>query len=414
MSAEGRQPLAADRLLEVLDGVSVLLYVQDPDGRLLHANRAACELVGKPCEEVIGRLPEELFDAVTAERWNERHAELIRTGQPLDVEDEWGGRTFLTHKTPLVDPDGEAVAVIGISTDITDRKRLEDALRLSERQLSEAQQIAGVGSWHWDAETGERHWSTELCRLYGVPPDEVPTVEETMLLIHEDDHEPLREATRAALAGEATMDLDLRITRSDGERRILHCRANVTMGPDGSARRLDGTCIDVTDRRRAERRLAEAQRLAQLGSWDWNVGRDEISWSGEMYRIFGEDPEHFVPTSDVLINRIVAEDRGPIEEQVMGAVERGGDFDAYARIERPDGQSREIRWRGSMVTGPGNAGGHLLGICQDLTDVRQAEQVREHFRSVFERAPVGMALMARDGRFALCLLYTSPSPRDRS
>ena len=164
------------------------------------------------------------------------------------------------------------------------------------------------------------------------------------------------------------MDLDIRITRRDGEKRILHCRASVTTGPDGSPHRLDGTCVDVTDRRRAERRLAEAQRLAQLGSWDWDVARDEISWSREMYRIFGEDPEHFVPTSDVLIERIVEEDRGPIEERVMGAVEHGGDFDAFARDRAPrradprdplarlDGSrcpaSTAVTWSGSARTSP--------------------------------------------------------------
>ena len=58
-----------------------------------------------------------------------------------------------------------------------------------------------------------------------------------------------------------------------------------------------------------------------------------------------------------------------------------------------------------MVTAPGSAGEHLHGICQDLTDVRRAEEARaeavERFRSVFERAPVGMALVTRDGRFTL-------------
>ena len=286
------------------------MYVQDPDGRIVHANRAACELVGKPPEEVVGKLPSELFDPATVERWAEQNREVLRTGRPIDVEDGWGGRTHLTHKTPVFDADGKPAAVIGISTDITDRKRVEDALRRSESNLAEAQQIAGVGSWHWDVATDGLQWSTELCRLYGIPPEEPPTADEVRLLIHEDDRERVRVATVAALAGEAPMDLDMRIWRRDGEIRILHCRAAATIGPDGSARRLDGTCVDVTDRRRAERRLAEAQRFAQLGSWDLDVGRDEITWSREMYRIFGEDPEHFVPTSDLLTARVVEEDLG--------------------------------------------------------------------------------------------------------
>ena len=404
MSAEGRQPLAANRLLDVLDDVSVLIYVQDPEGRVVHANHAACELVGKPQEEVVGKLPEELFDPDTVERWREQNRQVTATGRPIDVEDGWGGRTYLTHKTPVFDAQGRAVAVIGISTDITERKRAEDALRASEARLAQAQQIAGVGSWHWDTETGELSWSSELFRLYGLPPDAAPTSEESVLLIHEDDRECALAASRAALAGEAPLDLDVRILRGDGEIRILHCRASVTNGPDGSPHRLDGTYVDVSDRRRAERGLAEAQRLAQLGSWEWDVA-GEISWSREMYRIFGEDPERFVPTSDALLERIVDEDRGPISEQVRDVVQRGGEFDAFAQIRRPDGQTRDVRIRGSMVAVPGAAGDHLLGICQDVTDLRRAEQARaeavERFRAVFERAPVAMALAAPDGRFTL-------------
>ena len=405
MSAEGPETLAASRLLDVLDGVSMLMYVQDPDDRIVHANRAACELVGKPPEEVVGRFPSELFDEATVERWAEQNREVLRTGRPIDVEDGWGGRTHLTHKTPVFDAEGRPVAVIGISTDITDRKRVEDALRRSEGNLADAQQIAGVGSWHWDVETDGLEWSTELCRIYGIPPEEPPSADEVQDLLHEDDRERVRVATVAALAGEAPMDLDMRIRRRDGELRILHCRAAATMAPDGSARRLDGTCVDVTDRRRAESRLAEAQRFAQLGSWDLDIGRDEITWSREMYRIFGEDPEHFVPTNELLNARVVEEDLGPLTEHIMAVRERGGDFDSFARIRRPNGEIRDVRFRGTMVPGAGPGEGHLHGICQDLTDVRRAEGARteavERFRSVFERAPIGMALLARDGRFTL-------------
>ena len=75
----------------------------------MHANRAACELVGKPPEEVVGKLPAELFDPVTVERWAEQNREILRTGRPIDVEDGWGGRTHLTHKTPVFDADGKTV-----------------------------------------------------------------------------------------------------------------------------------------------------------------------------------------------------------------------------------------------------------------------------------------------------------------
>ena len=197
----------------------------------------------------------------------------------------------------------------------------------------------------------------------------------------------------------------MRIVRADGEIRLLHCRGVVATGSDGSMRRIDGTCLDVTDRRRAEERLAEAQRLAQIGSFDWDIARDEITWSREMYRIFGEDPERFVPTRAMFREKIVEEDYEAILEQVNRAREHGGDFAAFARIRQPDGQLRDVHFRGSMVTAPGSAGEHLHGICQDLTDVRRAEGARaeavERFRSVFERAPVGMALVARDGSFTL-------------
>ena len=405
MSAEGRETLVAGRLFDVLDGVSTLMYVQDPEGRIVHANRAACELVGRPPAEVVGKLPAELFDPVTVERWSEQNREVLRTRRPIDVEDGWGGRTHLTHKTPVFDAEGKPVAVVGMSTDITDRKRAEDDLRRSETHLAEAQQIAGVGSWHWDTGEGELTWSTELCRLFGISPEDVPIGADALLLVAEEDRERVRESGRAALGGQAPMDLDVRIVRPDGEVRVLHCRAGVGLGPDGSPHRLDGTCIDVTDRRRAERSLAEAQRLAQLGSWDWDVVGEEISWSGEMYRIFGEEPEHFVPTREAVYARIVEEDRGPLEEQVMGAVDRGGDFDAFARIRRPDGQTRDVRFRGSMVRAAGAGDGRMHGICQDLTEVRRAEDARaeavERFRTVFERAPIGIALLSRDGRFKL-------------
>jgi diguanylate cyclase (GGDEF)-like protein/PAS domain S-box-containing protein len=404
VDAPGDHSLDADRLLDVLDGVSVLLYVQDPEGRITYANRAACELVGKPAEEVAGRMPAELFDPVTVERWAEQNREVLRTRRPIEVEDGWEGRTHLTHKTPLFDADGRPVAVIGLSTDITGQKRAEEALRRSEARLKEAQQIAGVGSWHWDPEAHAVTWSPELRRMLGIAPGAEPLGDETLELVHPDDRERVAAAAAAVLRDGGTIELEMRMRHADGEHRLMLCRGGATMGPDGTARRLDGVCEDITERRRAEQRLAEAQRLAQIGSFDRDLDADEVTWSPELYRIFGVDPEHHVPSRENVLSMVVDGDRERLRGEVDAAVREDGGFDCFVTIRRRDGELRDLRIRGS-VHAAGGGPRRLIGICQDLTDVREAERERseavERFRTVFERAPVGMALVARGGRFAL-------------
>jgi diguanylate cyclase (GGDEF)-like protein/PAS domain S-box-containing protein len=372
------RPLDADRLLDVLDGVSVLFYVQDPDGRITYANHAACELVGRPPEEVIGRMPAELFDPATVERWGAQNAELLRTGQAIEIEDGWGERVHLTHKTPVFDAGGRPGAVSGLSTDISERKRAEEALRRSQERLAEAQQIAGVGSWHLDVETGDVEWSPELERL--VPPED-------------------RERVVAAARDGATVH-ELRT----GDGRLVLCRAGVTRGPDGAPRRLDGTCEDITERRRAEERLAQAQQLAQIGSFDHDLDTDEVTWSPATYRIVGADPEHLVPSRETVLALVVEADRERLADEVDRAIREDGAFDCSVTIRRGDGESRVLRVRGA-VHQVGSGPRHLIGIVQDLTDLRAAERARieldERFRTVFERAPVGIALVAPGGRFAL-------------
>jgi diguanylate cyclase (GGDEF)-like protein/PAS domain S-box-containing protein len=399
VDAHGSSPLDADRLVEVLDGVAVLFYVQDTAGRITYANHAACELVGRPPEDVIGRMPAELFDPVTVERWMAQNAEVLRTGRPLDVEDGWDDRTHLTHKTPVFDAEGRPVAVIGLSTDITERKRAEEALRRSRERLADAQQIAGVGSFHWDPVGRAVEWSDELRRILAFTDGSEPVGPETLELVHPDDRPALEAAARAALQEGGALELDLRMVRGDGVERLFHVRAGATLAPDGTPWRLDGICADVTERRRGEERLAQAQRLAEIGSFDRDLETGELTVSPEIYRMLRVDSEHVVPSREVVLGLVAPEDRERLRGEVDAAVRADGDFDCFVGAVRTDGERRELRVRGAVHRG------HLIGICQDLTDLRAAERERievgERFRSVFERAPVGIALVARGGEVAL-------------
>jgi len=398
---------------DVLDEVAVCVYVKDPCGRFLYINRAGAEAIGLTPEAMIGRLQQEVVDPEAGAAWQAQDLDVLSSRAPWDGEEVHGEITFMTHKVPLFDADGRAAAVIGISTDITTRKRHEERLRRSADRLVEAQQIAGVGSWHWDAETGETTMSPELCRICGIDPPGAPIADNAaaIALVHPDDRDRITAAAQAAMSDGSPLDLDLRIVRQrDGAERLIHVHAAVTLGPDGIPLRLDGTGTDVTERRTAERRLAEAQRLAELGSWEWHLETDEIRWSEEMYRIAGVDPEHFVPTREVLESWSVPEDRERLDDDIRAAVSANGSFDTFLRISRPDGEVREIRLRGTVVAG-GSEPTYMLGICQDLTDLRRTRadlaEATELFRSCFDDAPVGMALVAPGGHFqqvndALC------------
>ena len=170
-----------------------------------------------------------------------------------------GRAAHLTQKTPVFDADGRLVAVIGRSTDITEHKR-------SEARLAQAQQIAGVGSWHWDPDTHQIAWSAELRRMLGLAAEDAPAGDDTLDLVHPDDRDAVADASRAAMERGGTTELEFRMRHADGGYRLLLCRGGATMGQHGTVRRFDGTCEDITEHRRAQQRLAEAQRLGQIGS----------------------------------------------------------------------------------------------------------------------------------------------------
>jgi PAS domain S-box-containing protein len=130
--------------------------------------------------------------------------------------------------------------------------------------------------------------------------------------------------------------------------------------------------------RSSERLLAQAQEIAQLGSYRWDVRTGDITWSDEMYRIHGHEPRSFDVTLDGVLAQIVPEDRERIAGNIRIVLERGEDRlpgDEY-RIERPDGERRWFLGSARITYGPDGKPTELVGIVHDITDQHEAQ--REH------------------------------------
>jgi PAS domain S-box-containing protein len=158
-------------------------------------------------------------------------------------------------------------------------------------------------------------------------------------------------------------------------------------GRDGTVTHVVGTGVDVTVRRNAERalarseaRLAEAQRVAHVGSWEWEVADNQVTWSDELYRIYGVDPCTFVPTYQGFLAAVHPEDRPHTEAVLHQAMENVSPFTYDHRILRPDGSIRMLHTRGEVLGGPERRAMRLVGSCWDITDrweaLRHAEAAR--------------------------------------
>lgn len=160
---------------------------------------------------------------------------------------------------------GEPLRMLGTIQDVTERKRIEDELRLTKERYDFATSVGKVGTWDWNPTTGVLVWSAETFRLMGFEPDAVvPSYELYLGLVHPEDRAMLAAAVDAALYDHQPYDLDCRIVLGNGARLVCHVTGHVEFDPEGKPIRMLGTIQDITERKRIEDelRLTKSQALA--------------------------------------------------------------------------------------------------------------------------------------------------------
>jgi diguanylate cyclase (GGDEF)-like protein/PAS domain S-box-containing protein len=173
--------------------------------------------------------------------------------------------------------------------------------------------------------------------------------------------------------------------------------------------RTDALRADIEKRKRVEQRLAsrerqleEALHLAQIGSWNWEAGSNQVTWSDELYRIYGASRDSFNVTADAAVALIHPDDAGMLSKTVDASIRSGKPFQIEHRVMTPSGVIKTLSSRGHVVLDRQGKLVRLFGTVQDITEARQAEaavrEAEERYRMVVELSPDAI-LVQQDGVF---------------
>jgi PAS domain S-box-containing protein len=201
------------------------------------------------------------------EKWREHIAALERCEPFRDfvykVQRIDGSLGFVSASgKPVFDAEGRFSGYRGVASDLTDRRRAEQALQRSESYLAEAQRLSHTGSWGWNVATREiTHWSQEIYRLYGFDPEAgIPPFEAHLQRIHPEDRARLAEAFERAIGDGAELELVFRIVLPDGATKYIRKIGHPVYAAVGEIVEFVGTDMDITERKRAEAEVREGER----------------------------------------------------------------------------------------------------------------------------------------------------------
>ena len=294
---------------------------------------------------------------------------------------------------------------IGVVTDITERRRAEEErkalsrdLQESNARLEEAQRVAHVGYWEWDLETGEVIWSDETYRIFGLNPQErrmdIAMVRE---MVHPEDRDALYSGVDVELEAGVHPIAEFRVVTPNGKVRTVHAITSKLWGAmpgnraneaSGKARRLFGTVQDVTELKRTEEerqalsrnleeskgRLEEAERVAHLGYWIWDLQTNRAIFSNETCRIYGLKPQDDPIDLAIIRELIHPEDREYVFRNAERAVRYGVHIETEHRLIRPNGEVRIVYSPGDLKRNASGQPYQMFGTCQDITDRKRAEE----------------------------------------
>jgi PAS domain S-box-containing protein len=276
-------------------------------------------------------------------------------------------RCFVTY-----DANRHPKRVVGVSTDVTDRKQAELALGDRNTQLALAGKVALVGSYAYDVDADEMQVSEGYAAIHGLPDGTADTTRSAWRMrVHPEDVGQIHQLrSRAYFEGRREHNFDYRIVCPDRGVRWIESRSLISYNSDGSPQRVIGINIDVTDRKQTEARLSDALAAGQVVAFEWDALTGRSQRSDNAGRVIG-----FVGDGRFL-KHVHPDDRGNFRTRISGLSPGNPSYALTFRFVHPDGHQV---WLEETARGEFDGKGRLSrikGLTRDITERKRAEEAR--------------------------------------
>ena len=323
------------------------------------------------------------FHPDDAARVDREFAEALRKGSIYEIEHriirpDGEVRDLYNLAHPYFDEQGKFIRYVGVTLDITERKKAAEALWETERDLNRAQAVAQTGSWRLDMQRNVLLWSDENHRIFSIPEGTTMTYETFLSCVHPDDREYVDQKWRAALEGEE-YDIEHRIIVGD-EVKWVREKAELEFDEQGMLKGGFGTTQDITEHKEAEEQMAFQSKLLDTIE-DYVIAADfeghVTYWGKGTARLLGWQPEEVIGLNAV--DLLFPEEFRQKPEELRQLLRSGQSWSGEIAVRRRDGAMVPLLVNSSPVLDKDGRVTSIIAVGKDISELKKVDQMKDEF-----------------------------------